>query len=115
MVLCSPTQHKGHVGEGWLSGSIWLSYVRRKGDLLARSCASILWVFLGSSFSVLSYFWRRSIKDAAVWDVIEMKCSRSMCGLTWIDRIINEEIKRSVNYLLRWFGHVEKWIMKEWH
>ena len=72
MVLCSPTQHKGHIGEGWLSGSTWLSYVRRKGDLLARSCASRVRVFLGSSASVLSYLWRRSVKDAAVWDGHEM-------------------------------------------
>ena len=50
---------------------------------------------------------------------MEMKCLSSMCGVTRIDRISNEEIRRRVrvqnklsgrveNYVLRWFVHVER-------
>ena len=51
-------------------------------------------------------------------DVMEMRFLRSMCGLTRLDRIRNEEIIRRMgvqnklsgrveNFVLRWFGHVE--------
>ena len=52
-------------------------------------------------------------------NVIEMKCLRSICGVTVRDRIRNEEIRRRVGVQvdlsgrverceLRWFEHVER-------
>ena len=52
-------------------------------------------------------------------NVFEMSCLRSMCGVTRLDRITNEEIRRRVGVevelservnrsVLRWFGHVER-------
>ena len=52
-------------------------------------------------------------------DVLEMRCLRSMCGVTRWDRLRNEEIRRRSGVLLelskraeqrglRWFGHVER-------
>ena len=52
-------------------------------------------------------------------DVFEMRCLRSMCGLTLWNRVRNEEVRRRAQVegqlscrvdqcVLRWFGHVEK-------
>jgi Reverse transcriptase (RNA-dependent DNA polymerase). len=52
-------------------------------------------------------------------DVLEMKCLRSMCGVTRLDRIRNEEIRRRTREekelsarvdqrVLSWFGHMER-------
>ena len=50
---------------------------------------------------------------------MEMRCLRSMCGVTRLDRVRNEEVRRRTGVvkglaeraeqgLLRWFGHVER-------
>ena len=52
-------------------------------------------------------------------NVAEMKCLRGMCGVTRMDRIRNEEVRRRTGvtrellgrvgqYCLRWFGHVDR-------
>ena len=52
-------------------------------------------------------------------DVFEMRCLRSMCGLTLWDRVRNEEVRRRAQVerplservdqsVLRWFGHMEQ-------
>ena len=52
-------------------------------------------------------------------NVGEMRCLRSMCGVTWVDRVRNEEVRRRTGVtrqladraeqgVLRWFGHVER-------
>ena len=50
--------------------------------------------------------------------MMEIKCLRKMCGVTLMDRIRNDEIRKELgvrrdlagrveNCVLRWFGHVE--------
>ena len=57
-------------------------------------------------------------------NVLEMKCSRSLVGVSRMDRVRNEEVHRRAGIekelasradqrVLRWFGHVEK--MDEYH
>ena len=52
-------------------------------------------------------------------NVFEMRCLRSMCGVTIMDRERNEHIRRRVGMVheltarvdesvLRWFGHMER-------
>ena len=52
-------------------------------------------------------------------NVFEMKCLRSMCGVTKLDKIRNEEVRERTGVrnelavrvdknVLRWFGHVER-------
>ena len=52
-------------------------------------------------------------------NVTEMRCLRSMCGVTRMDRVRNEEVRRRTGVVkglaeradqgvLRWFGHVER-------
>ena len=56
--------------------------------------------------------------------VLEMKCLRSLIGVSRIDRVRNEEVRRRAGIeieltstadqrVLRWFGHVER--MDEYH
>ena len=63
--------------------------------------------------------WGMKADDKKRLDVMEMRCLRSMCGVTRWDRIRNEEIRRRTGVLLelskraeqkglRWFGHVER-------
>ena len=63
--------------------------------------------------------WGLNVREKRRLDVMEMKCLRSMCGVTIRDRIRNEEIRRRVGVqinmagrvercVLRWFGHVER-------
>ena len=63
--------------------------------------------------------WGLNVREKRRLDVMEMKCLRSMCGVTVRDRIRNEEIRRRVGVqinmsgrvercVLRWFGHVER-------
>ena len=63
--------------------------------------------------------WAMRAADKKRLDVMEMKCLRSMCGVTRWDRLRNEEIRRRSGVLLelsnraeqkglRWFGHVER-------
>ena len=63
--------------------------------------------------------WGLRADDKRRLDVLEMKCLRSMCGVTIWDRITNEEIRRrtgvdsKLSYraeqrTLRWFGHMER-------
>ena len=51
-------------------------------------------------------------------NVLEIKCLRSLVGLSRMDRVRNEEVRRTAGIerelasradkrLLRWFGHVE--------
>ena len=52
-------------------------------------------------------------------DVMEMRCLRSMCGVSRMDRLRNEEVRRRTGVMgelagraersaLRWFGHMER-------
>ena len=52
-------------------------------------------------------------------NVLEMKCFRSLVGVSRMDRVRNEEVRRSAGIemelasragqrVLRWFGHVER-------
>ena len=52
-------------------------------------------------------------------NVLEMKCLRSLVGVSRMDRVRNEEVRRSAGIqrelasradqrVLRWFGHVER-------
>ena len=52
-------------------------------------------------------------------DVLEMKCLRSLVGVSRMDRVRNEEVRRRAGTerelasradqrILRWFGHVER-------
>ena len=63
--------------------------------------------------------WGASVRDRKRLDVMEMKCLRSMCGVTRRDRVRNEEVHRRVGVhgtlsermdkrVLSWFGHVER-------
>ena len=63
--------------------------------------------------------WGMKTADKQRLDVLEMRCLRSMCGVTRWDRLRNEEVRRRTGVLLelsnraeqkglRWFGHVER-------
>ena len=63
--------------------------------------------------------WGLNVREKRRLNVMEMKCLRSICGVTIRDRIRNEEIRRRVGVqndlsgrvercVLRWFGHVER-------
>ena len=54
-------------------------------------------------------------------NVLEMKCLRSLVGVSRMDRVRNEEVRRRAGIemklasradqrVLRWFGHVERMI-----
>ena len=60
-------------------------------------------------------------------NVMEQKCLRSMCGVTRMNRVRNEEMQRRIGVIiewagqaeqciLRWFGHMERmeedWLVK---
>ena len=58
-------------------------------------------------------------------NVLEMKCLRSLVGVSRMDRVRNEEVcrragierelaSRADQRVLRWFGHVEKWMITVW-
>ena len=60
----------------------------------------------------------RSVERRKV-NVLEMKCLRSLVGVSWMDRVRNEEVRRRAGIemelasradksVLRWFGHVER-------
>ena len=63
--------------------------------------------------------WGLRVEEREKLDVAEMKCLRSMCGVTRMDRIRNEVVrdrvgvperlsKRVDRKVLKWFGHVER-------
>ena len=63
--------------------------------------------------------WNTGARDRRKLNVVEMRCLRSMCGVTRRDRIRNEEIRRRTGVgrelagradqsRLRWFGHIER-------
>ena len=63
--------------------------------------------------------WGLKMKERNTLNVFDMRCLRSMCGVTRVDRLRNEEVRRraGVPYelaervdesVLRWFGHVER-------
>ena len=63
--------------------------------------------------------WSMGTAEKRRLNVLEMRCLRSMCGVTRRDRIRNEEIRRRTGVprglagradqcLLRWYGHVER-------
>ena len=69
--------------------------------------------------------WGLKKKEKMRLKVMETKCLRSMCGVTRMDRIRNDEIRRGVgvqnrllctveNCVLRCFGHVERMDDKAW-
>ena len=60
-----------------------------------------------------------NVREKKRLNVMEMKCLRSICGVTMRDRIRNEEIRSRVDVqndlsgrvgrcVLRWFGHIER-------
>ena len=63
--------------------------------------------------------WNMRKEDGNRLDVMEMRCLRSMCGVTRWDRVRNEEVRRRTGVLrelsqraeqkgLQWFGHMER-------
>ena len=71
--------------------------------------------------------WGLNVREKRRLNVMEMKCLRSICGVTIRDRIRNEEIRRRVGVqndlagrversVLRWYGHIERmngeWVAK---
>ncbi len=68
--------------------------------------------------------WNKGAVERNRLDVMEMRCLRSMCGVTRMDQVRNEEVRRRTGIVkelaeraeqgvLRWFGHVER--MEEKH
>ena len=58
-------------------------------------------------------------------NVLVMKCLRSLVGVSRMDRVRNEEVRRRVGIerelasradhrVSRWFGHVQKWTSTVW-
>ena len=58
-------------------------------------------------------------------NVLEMKCLRSLVGVSRMDRVSNEEVRRRAGIesevasradqrVLRWFGHVERMMITVW-
>ena len=58
-------------------------------------------------------------------NVLEMKCLRSLVGVSRMDRVRNEEVRRRAGIarelanradqrVFRWFGHVKRWISTVW-
>ena len=63
--------------------------------------------------------WGMNVVERNKLDVAEMKCMRSMCGVTRWDRLRNETVRERVGVsepmservdrkILKWFGHVER-------
>ena len=63
--------------------------------------------------------WGMRVEERDKLDVAEMKCLRSMCGVTRMDRVRNEVVRERVGVpeklskrvdrkVLKWFGHVER-------
>ena len=63
--------------------------------------------------------WDMRAEDRRSLDVLEMRCLRSMCGVSLWHRLRNEEVRRRVGVtkelssraemaVLRWFGHMER-------
>jgi len=63
--------------------------------------------------------WGMKVEERGKLDVAEMKCLRSMCGVTRMDRVRNEVVRERVGVpeklsgrvdrkVLKWFGHVER-------
>ena len=63
--------------------------------------------------------WGMKVEERGKLDVAEMKCLRSMCGVTRMDRVRNEVVRERVGVpeklsgrvdrkVLKWFGHVEQ-------
>ena len=63
--------------------------------------------------------WRMKVTEGQKLNVFEMKCLRSMTGVSWLDRVRNEIVRvrtgvrrvlaaRVDMNVLRWFGHVER-------
>ena len=63
--------------------------------------------------------WGMRVEERKRLDVAEMRCLRSMCGVTRWDRLRNEEVRERVGVpekmsnrvdrkVLKWFGHVER-------
>ena len=63
--------------------------------------------------------WDTKAAERQKLNVFEMRCLRSMAGVTRLDRIRNEEVRRRMGVgrelaaqvdrsVLRWFGHMER-------
>ena len=63
--------------------------------------------------------WNMGVAERKRLNVMEMRCLRSMCGVTRMDRVRNEEVRRRTGVLqemseraekrlLQWYGHMER-------
>ena len=63
--------------------------------------------------------WGMKVTESQKLNVFEMKCLRSMTGVSWLDRVRNEVVRARTGVrrelaarvdmnVLRWFGHVER-------
>ena len=63
--------------------------------------------------------WGMKVNERQKLNVFEMKCLRSMTGVSWLDRVMNEVVRARTGVRrelaarvdmndLRWFGHVER-------
>ncbi len=63
--------------------------------------------------------WNTGAVERRRLNVMEMRCLRSICGVTRMDRVRNDEVRRRTGAVkeladraeqgvLRWFGHVER-------
>ena len=63
--------------------------------------------------------WGMKVTERQKLNVFEMKCLRSMTGVSWLDRVKNEVVRARTGVrrelaarvdvnVLRWFGHVER-------
>ena len=66
-----------------------------------------------------SQLWGLKLQKRDRLNVFKMRCLRSMCGVTRLDRIRNDEVRRRTGVVkeltgradenvLRWFGHMER-------
>ena len=69
--------------------------------------------------SFLTHICNMAVAEKKRLDVMQMRCLRSMCGVTHMDQVRNEEVQRRTGVMielvgqaeqsvLRWFGHMER-------
>ena len=93
---------------------------------ICLKCTQFLKINAGNSLSVIvptalygTEAWGMRSAERRKVNVLEMKCLRSLVGVSRIDRVRNEEVcmiagiemelaSRTDQRVLRWFGHVEK-------
>ena len=63
--------------------------------------------------------WGMKVTERQKLNVFELKCLRSVIGVSWLDRVKNVVVRARTGvrrelaarvdmYVLRWFGHVER-------